>query len=268
MSEAVDVTSQRMWVAISCVLLAISNVAMLYAWYFHLRYADTWSAPGLPLDAERLDVAQSAAAKRAERLVARAGFVLWQPSSSTEPTEPNRHLRHLRSMPKAILISWLFAGIEYCAMVPANRLGYTKGGLSPAQLRAIAEIAILAAFISFQKAALPLPRGRQRCRNASAGDLIEYSGWQLRRRAEREGPPSLAGRSGRISFPLAFAGARMGWFTPISETRRPLTQVVLQKPLLWNHLAGFALVLFGVLSARVHASAHAPTGPWPHMGRC
>ena len=91
------------WAALATLLLAISCVIMLFAWYFHLRFTDQWG------------------------------------------------------MPKAILVSWLIAGAEYLVMIPANRIGAQKGGLSPAQLRAIAEIAILGAFVGFQKLVLGRP---------------------------------------------------------------------------------------------------------------
>jgi uncharacterized protein (DUF486 family) len=48
--------------------------------------------------------------------------------------------------------SWLIAGGEYCLQVPANRIG-ASSGLSAAQLRAIAELAILASFLVFNGAA-------------------------------------------------------------------------------------------------------------------
>ena len=60
------------------------------------------------------------------------------------------------SASKAILFSWLLAGGEYCLQVPANRIG-SQAGLSAAQLRAIAEIAILLAFVVFQTRVLSQP---------------------------------------------------------------------------------------------------------------
>ncbi|MBR4135446.1 MAG: DMT family protein [Bacteroidales bacterium] len=32
------------------------------------------------------------------------------------------------SLPVIILLSWLVAGLEYCFMIPANRIGYTGNG--------------------------------------------------------------------------------------------------------------------------------------------
>ncbi|CAN0104047.1 unnamed protein product, partial [Heterosigma akashiwo] len=60
------------------------------------------------------------------------------------------HLKFERwSMLKAIGLSWLIAGCEYCLQVPANRIGH-DAGLSPARLRAIAEVCIVTAFLVFQ----------------------------------------------------------------------------------------------------------------------
>ncbi len=58
---------------------------------------------------------------------------------------------------KAILLSWLIAFMEYCAMVPANRVGHLQGGLSPAHLRAIAEVCVLSAFLVFSTLVLKHP---------------------------------------------------------------------------------------------------------------
>ncbi len=49
---------------------------------------------------------------------------------------------------KAILISWLIAFLEYCLMVPANRLGYV-GGLSGYQLKVTQEVITLIVFSIF-----------------------------------------------------------------------------------------------------------------------
>ena len=47
------------------------------------------------------------------------------------------HLRfaHEWSMPKAIFLSWLLAGVEYSVMVPANRIGDQLAGLSADDIR-------------------------------------------------------------------------------------------------------------------------------------
>jgi uncharacterized protein len=59
------------------------------------------------------------------------------------------HLRHQSlSMPKAILISWLIAGLEYVFMVPANRLG-AMSGWSAYQLKVAQEAITLVVFIGF-----------------------------------------------------------------------------------------------------------------------
>ena len=60
------------------------------------------------------------------------------------------------SLSRAVLTSWLIAGGEYCLQVPANRVGM-QAGMSAAQLRAVAELAILAAFVVFQVRVLAQP---------------------------------------------------------------------------------------------------------------
>ncbi len=81
----------RAWLPI--LLLALSNVAMTFAWYGHLR---------------------------------RQQELPW---------------------PKAILFSWGIAFLEYCLMVPANRLGY--GTYSLPQLKVIQEVLTLLVFAGF-----------------------------------------------------------------------------------------------------------------------
>jgi uncharacterized protein (DUF486 family) len=49
---------------------------------------------------------------------------------------------------KAILISWLIAFLEYCLMVPANRLGYV-GGMTGYQLKVTQEVITLVVFAIF-----------------------------------------------------------------------------------------------------------------------
>lgn len=65
------------------------------------------------------------------------------------------HLR-FESWPtwKAVLFSWLIASVEYCAQVPANRLGVHHAGLSPAAMRAVAEVCVLTAFLAFNTGVL------------------------------------------------------------------------------------------------------------------
>jgi uncharacterized protein (DUF486 family) len=58
---------------------------------------------------------------------------------------------------KAILFSWLIAAAEYALQVPANRIGHTDAQMNAAQLRSIAEIAILTAFILFSTFVLKEP---------------------------------------------------------------------------------------------------------------
>lgn len=59
------------------------------------------------------------------------------------------HLRDLRSSPLwlAIGVSWGIALLEYCAQVPANRIGYTV--LSLPQLKILQEVITLAVFVPF-----------------------------------------------------------------------------------------------------------------------
>ena len=67
------------------------------------------------------------------------------------------HLKYPNwSWVQAILVSWLIAGGEYILQVPANRIG-SSAGMSVAQLRGIAEIAILSAFLLFQVYILKQP---------------------------------------------------------------------------------------------------------------
>lgn len=59
------------------------------------------------------------------------------------------HLRDLRHKPLivAILVSWGIALLEYCAQVPANRIGYTA--LTLPQLKILQEVITLAVFVPF-----------------------------------------------------------------------------------------------------------------------
>ncbi|MFC3714377.1 DMT family protein [Sphingoaurantiacus capsulatus] len=49
---------------------------------------------------------------------------------------------------KVILISWLIAGIEYCFVVPANRIGFASG-FTVGQLKIMQEIITLLVFAAF-----------------------------------------------------------------------------------------------------------------------
>ena len=49
---------------------------------------------------------------------------------------------------KAILVSWLIAFVEYCFMVPANRIGYSNG-VNAFQLKMAQEIITLVVFTVF-----------------------------------------------------------------------------------------------------------------------
>lgn len=58
------------------------------------------------------------------------------------------HLKHLnKPLYIVIVTSWTIAFFEYCAQVPANRIGY--GELSAAGLKAIQEIVSLSIFVLF-----------------------------------------------------------------------------------------------------------------------
>ncbi|HZY81847.1 MAG TPA: DMT family protein [Cyclobacteriaceae bacterium] len=52
------------------------------------------------------------------------------------------------SLWKAILISWMIAFLEYCLMVPANRIGYADG-LTGFQLKVTQEVITLVVFAGF-----------------------------------------------------------------------------------------------------------------------
>jgi uncharacterized protein (DUF486 family) len=59
---------------------------------------------------------------------------------------------HLKQMNvpiwKAVLVSWLIALVEYCLMVPANRIGY-QNGVNAFQLKMAQEIITLGVFTVF-----------------------------------------------------------------------------------------------------------------------
>jgi uncharacterized protein len=58
------------------------------------------------------------------------------------------HLKYRNSpLPKAILISWLIAPMEYCFQVPANRIGSYE--FTTAQLKTIQEVITLVVFSVF-----------------------------------------------------------------------------------------------------------------------
>lgn len=61
------------------------------------------------------------------------------------------HLKNLNHKPLlvAIFISWMIALLEYMFQVPANRIGFTIGGLSLVQLKVIQEVLTLAVFVPF-----------------------------------------------------------------------------------------------------------------------
>lgn len=60
------------------------------------------------------------------------------------------HLRNLGSKPLiiVILVSWAIAFFEYCAQVPANRIGHA-GNIELAQLKILQEVISLAVFVPF-----------------------------------------------------------------------------------------------------------------------
>ena len=53
-----------------------------------------------------------------------------------------------RPLWQAILVSWLIAGIEYCFVVPANRIGY-EAGFTAGQLKVTQEAVTLLVFAGF-----------------------------------------------------------------------------------------------------------------------
>lgn len=59
------------------------------------------------------------------------------------------HLKFGHDWPlwRAIGISWLIAGVEYCFAVPANRLGY--GTFTASQLKIMQEAITLVVFVAF-----------------------------------------------------------------------------------------------------------------------
>lgn len=67
------------------------------------------------------------------------------------------HLRY-QNVPlwKVVLISWLIAFVEYCFMVPANRVGY-QSGMNAFQLKMIQEVITLVVFAVFAVAYLKEP---------------------------------------------------------------------------------------------------------------
>ena len=67
------------------------------------------------------------------------------------------HLRY-QNVPlwKVVLISWMIAFVEYCFMVPANRVGY-QSGVSAFKLKMIQEVIKLVVFGVFEVAYLKEP---------------------------------------------------------------------------------------------------------------
>jgi uncharacterized protein (DUF486 family) len=61
------------------------------------------------------------------------------------------HLKNLndKALWIAILFSWGIAFFEYVLQVPANRIGFTSGKFSLAQLKIIQEVITLSVFIPF-----------------------------------------------------------------------------------------------------------------------
>lgn len=59
------------------------------------------------------------------------------------------HLKHQAvALWKVILVSWLIAFVEYCFMVPANRVGASHG-MSAFQLKTVQELITLVVFCGF-----------------------------------------------------------------------------------------------------------------------
>jgi len=61
------------------------------------------------------------------------------------------HLKHLADRPWlfAALVSWGIALMEYLLQVPANRIGYSSGAFSLAQLKITQEVITLSVFVPF-----------------------------------------------------------------------------------------------------------------------
>lgn len=59
------------------------------------------------------------------------------------------HLKHTGwPLWKAIMLSWFIALVEYCLMVPANRIGFA-GGMNTFQLKMVQEVITLVVFSVF-----------------------------------------------------------------------------------------------------------------------
>jgi len=54
-----------------------------------------------------------------------------------------------KSILTVILVSWAIAFLEYCLMVPANRMGYLSGKFTGYQLKIIQECISLGVFVVF-----------------------------------------------------------------------------------------------------------------------
>lgn len=87
---------------LTLILLVISNVFMIFAWYGHLKMQEAGVTDGWPV------------------------FLI-------------------------ILFSWGIALIEYCFMIPANRIGYSGNGgpFNLMQLKVIQEVITLVIFVIF-----------------------------------------------------------------------------------------------------------------------
>lgn len=61
------------------------------------------------------------------------------------------HLKNLnhKALWVAILVSWGIAFFEYLFQIPANRIGYSSGLISLAQLKILQEVITLALFVPF-----------------------------------------------------------------------------------------------------------------------
>jgi uncharacterized protein (DUF486 family) len=69
------------------------------------------------------------------------------------------HLRSLAAHPwyVAAVASWGIALFEYLLQVPANRIGYTSGVFSLAQLKIIQEVITLTVFVPFAMVYMKVP---------------------------------------------------------------------------------------------------------------
>ncbi|WKB54165.1 DMT family protein [Eleftheria terrae] len=69
------------------------------------------------------------------------------------------HLKSLSTKPwyVAALVSWGIALFEYLLQVPANRIGFSSGAFTLAQLKIVQEVITLAVFVPFAMVYMKVP---------------------------------------------------------------------------------------------------------------